>query len=108
MEKKEDFQQLIRDYITNHTLTSITYYELRDFFNQWITAKYTADIVQRIQSKVDWESWVRKGGANPPGVELNFTTAGQLYFENLADQYIALAGNASPANYSDYLNVSDP
>lgn len=41
-------------------------------------------------------------------MELNFTTEGQVQFENLADQYIALAGNASPPNFNDYKNATDP
>ncbi len=48
---------------------------------------------------------MKQGGANPTGVVLNFTTEGQRYFESLADEYINLGGNASPANFSDYKNA---
>ena len=45
MDSKLDFENFIRDYVFAHKLTSITYIELRDFFNQWITAKYPAEVV---------------------------------------------------------------
>ena len=34
---------------------------------------------------VDWEAWVKQGGANPSGANLNFKTEGATQFENLAD-----------------------
>ncbi len=48
------------------------------------------------------------GGANPKGVVLDFTTTGAAHFESLADEYISLKGNASPQNYTDYINATDP
>ena len=40
--------------------------------------------------------------------KLNFTTDGSAQMEALADAYIALGGDSSPANFSEYLNATDP
>ena len=40
--------------------------------------------------------------------KLNFTTDGSVQMEALADEYIALGGDSSPANISLYTNATDP
>lgn len=57
---------------------------------------------------MNWDAWVKNGGANPPEVGLDFSTPGALQFETLADQYIQLGGDSTPANYKDYVDATDP
>ncbi len=40
--------------------------------------------------------------------KLNFTTDGSVEMEALADEYITLGGDSSPANISLYTNATDP
>jgi len=105
-----DFQNFIRSYILEHALTSITYIELLTSFEAYVIKIYPDEQALQIIKAVDWNTWVRQGGANPSvaNAVLNFTTAGAVQFESLADEYIALGGDSSPANYSEYLNATDP
>ena len=50
---------------------------------------------------------MKQPGANPPNNGLDFTTEGAVKFEQLADAYIELGGNSSPANYTAYLTTDD-
>lgn len=75
---------------------------------KWLPTKYPQPVYERILSQIDWEAWVKQGGANPSIAKLNFTTEGSVQMEALADAYIALGGDSSPANFSDYLNATDP
>jgi hypothetical protein len=81
---------------------------LKAHFETFVRATYTKEESDAIIASVDWEQWVKQGGANPAGVLLNFTTEGAVHFENLADEYIALAGKSSPVNYTDFRNALDP
>jgi hypothetical protein len=38
---------------------------------------------------------------------LDFSTAGAVAFEQLADLYISLKGDSSPSNYTNYLTTDD-
>jgi hypothetical protein len=57
---------------------------------------------------VDWKTWVKGPGANPPEYKVSFATADAQKFEKLADDYIALGGKDHPANFEDYKNTDDP
>lgn len=105
---KEDFQDLIRNYVKWHTQQSVTYLDFKASLEKWVTANYTAQEKDTLLGKIDWDAWVKGPGANPPGNGLNFETEGAQAFENLADMYIALNGDGSPANYTEYLNTKDP
>jgi len=68
---------------------------------------YTEAEALALFSKIDWNSWVFNPGANPQPDHLNFTTAGAVGFEQMADAYIELGGQSSPENYTNYLTTDD-
>ncbi len=68
----------------------------------------TAGDAKTLLDKIDWDAWVKQPGANPPNNGLDFTTAGAVAFEQLADMYIQLGGNKSPDNYTNFLTTDDP
>ncbi|CDW72343.1 peptidase family m1 containing protein [Stylonychia lemnae] len=106
MKTKDDFQDFIRAYILNHQQQSITYLELKAFFESYVTTKYGAATAQGIFAKIDWDSWINKAGKNPKEWNIDFTTDSQRKFEKLADDYIDTG--ARPANYKDYVDTKDP
>ena len=86
---------------------SITFLELRLTFNEYVMNTYGAKDpakAQRIIDSVDWVAWVQTPGPIPSGSNINYTTANTTAFQNLADQYIALGGDSSPANKDIFLN----
>lgn len=105
---KEDFEDLIRTYIYSHTQQSVTYLDFKATLEAWVKHNYTQGTkAQDLLNKIDWDAWVHGPGANPPGNGLDFTTAGAVAFEYLADNYIALGGNGRPDNYTNYLTTDD-
>lgn len=106
--KPEDFQAVIRSYILANSQKSVTYKDFKAALETWVTANYDATAAPALLAKIDWETWVRAPGANPPGNGLDFSTAGAVAFEYLADNYIAMGGKGRPDNYTAYLTTEDP
>ena len=104
--KKEDFQTVIRNHILTHSQQSVTYLDFKAVLEAYVRANYSQP--EEFLKKIDWDAWVNKPGANPPGNGLDFTTEGAVAFEYLADQYIALQGNDRPSNYTNYTDTKDP
>jgi len=104
---KDDFRDVIRSYVLAHTQQSVHWEDFRYSLEAWVNKTSTQTEALALFSKIDWNSWVFNPGANPQPDHLNFTTAGAVGFEQMADAYIALGGQSSPANYTDYLNTDD-
>jgi leukotriene-A4 hydrolase len=85
---QSDFQALIRKWILDHSLTSVTWEDFQKTWTDFVTATYDSGEAQSILAAVDWQSWIFKGGANPQWGETSFVTADGTSFENLADAYI--------------------
>lgn len=81
--------------------------DFRTTLTNWVNTNYPGQKGVDLLAKIDWQSWVYGPGANPTNAGINFTTDGAIAFEALADQYISLGGNASPSNFSAYLNTED-
>ena len=81
--------------------------DFRDVLTNWVKTNYPGVKGDTLLAKIDWQAWVYGPGPNPTNAGINFTTDGAIAFEALADQYITLGGNASPSNYSAYLNTND-
>ena len=108
MASKEDFQNFIRDYIKTYSIKSITYLEFRQHFIQYVQNLY-ADKADALLSQIDWDAWIKQGGANPPAWNITFTTPEAQKFEQLANDYIAMNGNGSrPNNWEMYKNETNP
>lgn len=107
MASKDDFQNFIRDYIKTYSLKSITYLEFRQHFIQYVQALYK-DQAAALLAKIDWDSWIKVGGANPSAWNISFTTPEAQKFEQLAKEYISLNGNGRPQNWEIYKNETNP
>jgi hypothetical protein len=92
------FQDFLRTYILKHSLSSVTYEDLKNTWEAYINANVTANATAIIAA-VNWTQWVTVPGLSP--TPLNFTTAESNNASALADAYIALAGKSSP-NFTEY------
>jgi hypothetical protein len=104
---KADFQQVIRAHINEHSQQSVTWRDFNETLTNWVKNNYAGSKGDDLLAKIDWQAWVYGPGPNPTNAGIDFTTAGAMAFEALADQYITLGGNASPSNFSAYLNTDD-
>jgi len=104
---KADFQQVIRAHINEHSQQSVTWRDFNETLTNWVKKNYAGSKGDDLLAKIDWQAWVYGPGPNPTNAGIDFTTAGAMAFEALADQYITLGGNASPSNFSAYLNTDD-
>lgn len=105
---KADFEDLLRHYIWQHSEQSVTYLDFKATLEAWVRANYTqGNDAQELIDAINWDAWVKAPGANPPNNKLDFTTDGATKFEQLADAYIALNGDASPDNYTNYKTTDD-
>lgn len=108
MDKPEDFQNFIRDYILTYSQKSITYIEFRLHFEQYVTKNYNATRSAEVLQQIDWDAWITQGGANPPAWKISFATTEAKSFEDLADAYIAKNGDGRPDNWDLYVNETNP
>jgi len=65
---------------------------------------FPGEVAADIITAMDWDAWVKEPGMPP--VELNFTTDSIVQSQSLADQYIALGGESSPENYTEFLDYA--
>lgn len=99
-------ESMMEEYITyhidEHTLHSITAYDMRATFARFVEDHYDSpQEVNRILSQVSFNEWIYKVSLDPTGT-LNFDTQEGSDSAALAMQYISLNGTASPDNYKDY------
>lgn len=105
---KDDFEDLLRNYIWQHSQQSVTYLDFKATLEVWVRANYTTgNDADKLINAIKWDDWVKAPGANPAGNGLDFTTEGATKFEQLADAYIALNGESSPDNYTNYKTTDD-
>jgi leukotriene-A4 hydrolase len=106
---KADFEDLLRMYILTHSQQSVDYEDFKASLITWVDANYTKAEADELKGKIDWQAWVFGAGPNPPN-QLDFSTVNGTKFEQLADAYIELAGEASPDNYTTYntMGKEDP
>lgn len=93
-------QQFLQHYIRAHSLTSITSVQLRSTWENWVQDNYSAEETNAILASIAWETWLYKSELELPGD--SFVTAESVVATNLALNYIALNGTASPENYKEY------
>ena len=99
----ENFQNFLQFYMRQHSLTSITTINLRETWEYFVEVEIpglSAAEVNQILAAVDWETWMDQATLAP--VALDFTTPESDLASELALEYIALNGTASPANFSAY------
>jgi len=96
----ELMQTMLQQYILENSQTSITYYIFKAKFESTVDANFNETMAAEIKGKMDWDAWVHQPGLAP--VWQDFTTPALNESSALADQYIALAGQGSPQNYTDY------
>ena len=70
------------------------------FWEKYVEDNFDQSDTNRILSGAHWETWVFQSGPSP--VEYDFSTASSNKSLALADDYISLAGDSSPANFKDY------
>jgi hypothetical protein len=66
----------------------------------WVEQNFESEEVNAILAAMDWETWIYVSGLAPE--PLDFTTAIANEASQLALDYIALNGQASPENYEIY------
>ena len=103
MDSESDFQDFLGHYLKKYEYQSITFLETRLTFNEFVIKKYGKVKGQQIVDRIDWISWVQTPGPLPPNNAINFTTVNSVAFQDLADEYIRLGGNASPQNIDIYI-----
>ena len=91
--------ELITQHINNNSQKSVVYTQFKDEFETYVNGKYDAAVATAMIAKMNWTSWVLTPGI--PEITLNFTTAGLVESQNLADAYVSGNGT-TPANASDY------
>lgn len=64
---------LLQYFVQKYQFQSITYLEFRLTFNEAVRSYFPAEKAESIVAAVDWDGWVKKGGANPPN-NLDFST----------------------------------
>ena len=100
---EDNFKNFLQFYMKEHSLTSITTIQLREtweFFVERMIPGLSAAEVNQILAAVDWQAWMYESTLAPE--PLDFTTPESDQASQLALDYIALNGTASPANFSVY------
>jgi len=90
--------------MAENSLTSINYEVLRRSWEDFIMMTYASDPAKAdgIISAVDWDLWVMTPGLPAKQPALDFSNPDADVAIKLANDYIANAGEKSPANYLDY------
>ena len=95
----EDMMQtLLQTYMGKFQQTSIDQMDFQAMYEEFVNANF--ENATEIISMTDWETWVTVPGLPP--VTLNFTTAEADKAVALANEYVLLGGQDSPANFSDF------
>lgn len=85
-------QQFVRNWITNNTFQSVNINQ----FDEYLKSHVNDSVYEKVNPAI----WVMNPGLAP--FPLDFTTPAMTESQDLADEYIILAGTASPSNYTDY------
>ena len=96
-------KNFLRFYIKEHSLTSITTIKLREtweFFVEYKIPGLSSEEVNSILASMDWSTWMYVPGLPP--VIADFNTVESNQSAQLARDYIALNGTASPENFTEY------
>ena len=104
---KLDFENVIRAHILDHSQQIVTWMDFRDTLTNWVKKNYVGKKDDDLLASIDWQTWVYGPGPNSTNLGINFTTDGAIAIEAIGDQYITLGDNASPSNFSDYINTND-
>jgi leukotriene-A4 hydrolase len=107
----EATQQYLRDYIMEFHGMAIDSPELKNFYEEWVTANMGENATM-ILEKTMWDTWIYEPGVAP--VPLDFYTEAVESGQALAREYVALAvlngtntelsrSFSSPPNYLEYL-----
>ena len=92
---------MLNEYINENAYTSIKWTVFREKVNSYIERVWTErSEARRLIEKIDWMTWIY--GPGLPPYTANFTTPELVEAISLANAYVDLGGNGSPANFSDY------
>jgi leukotriene-A4 hydrolase len=96
------FQKYLAYYINNNSWQSITSYDQQRAFSNFVQSYFPEpETINTFLENIPWNEWRFMVGPDPSGT-LNFTTTNSVRAEQLALDYIALNGTASPPNYKQY------
>jgi leukotriene-A4 hydrolase len=73
---------------------------MQTHWEAFVRTKYSTKDATAIISKMDWNKWVKTPGLPP--ITMDFKTAEFTESTKLADDYITLKGNASPAGWERF------
>ena len=94
-------QFMLNEYINENAYTSIKWPVFRAKVESYIDKTWTHESeARRLKDKIDWMTWIYGPGLAP--YEANFTTPELVEAVSLANGYVDLGGNGSPANFSDF------
>lgn len=75
---KQNFQLILKNYIINYSLKSISQYDWQETFIQHVKELYSKNDAENILNKIDWEAWYTK-----PGLPIITHEYRIYYFKNL-------------------------
>ena len=96
----ETWQLFEQHYIKTFEKKSITVKMMRDLFEKFVDEHFSHKDARDINSKIDWDTWLRKPGLPP--VTLDFTSPAFFAAQEIADAYINGKGKASPEKKDDF------
>ena len=73
---------------------------VRSTWETFVEENFNATETNRILGSVNWDAWIYQPGLPP--VQLDFTTKASNASVQLADEYIKLGGQSSPASSGDF------
>lgn len=100
---EDSFQTFLQGYILDHSQTSVETNQFRKAWEDYVGATVNQSEVNRILAQVDWGTWMYAPGLPPQG-HLNFSSENITKASDMADAYIAGAGQTSPDNKDDFIN----
>jgi leukotriene-A4 hydrolase len=96
------FQTFLREYILRYSETSILTDDLRQSWEDFVEDHFNASETNRILGSINWDAWIYTPGL-PPNI-LDFSTPASIGAAKLADEYISLGGDSSPADYKIFFD----
>jgi leukotriene-A4 hydrolase len=97
---EELFQTFLRGYIIEYSQDSVFSEDFRSSWEDFVEDHFNATETNRILGSINWDAWLFTPGLPP--VTLDFSTPASIGASHLADEYIRLAGEASPDNYTQF------